>query len=159
MARLADTGRYLGSETSFYSVSKQNDLLSHRHNSKPRVHCRPKDLAARSPNQVWSCGYHVSEQSDPGHVLLLYLVEDIFSRKIVGWTIEEVESADHAGQLIDRICHGLDGQRTADAPFGQRRTDDRRNHGGYPGAIRSDPLLSRPAVSDDNPYSESSSRR
>ena len=46
VARLADTGRYLGSESSFYRVLKQNDLLSHRHNSKPRVHCRPKDLAA-----------------------------------------------------------------------------------------------------------------
>jgi hypothetical protein len=54
VARLADAGQYLGSESSFYRVLKQNDLLTHRHNSKPRVHHRPKDLTARNPNQVWS---------------------------------------------------------------------------------------------------------
>ena len=104
VARLADTGKYLGSESSFYRVLKQNDLLTHRHNSKPRVHRRPKDLTAKTPNQVWS--WDITYLSSPirGAYYYLYLVEDIFSRMIVGWSIEEVESADHAGQLIDRIC-------------------------------------------------------
>jgi hypothetical protein len=33
---------------------KQNELLTHRHNSKPRVVSRPKELVARKPNEVWS---------------------------------------------------------------------------------------------------------
>ena len=57
VARLADAGRYLGSESSFYRVLKQNDLLSHRQNSKPRVHCRPKDLAREIPTR---CGAGIS---------------------------------------------------------------------------------------------------
>ena len=156
VARLADTGKYLGSESSFYRVLKQNDLLTHRHNSKPRVHRRPKDLTAKTPNQVWS--WDITYLSSPirGAYYYLYLVEDIFSRMIVGWSIEEVESADHAGLLIDRICQeqGIaKGQLTLHSDNGGPMTGatmvatlERL------GVI---PSLSRPAVSDDNPYSES----
>jgi len=156
VARLADTGRYLGSESSFYRVLKRNDLLSHRHNSKPRVHHRPKDLAARNPNEIWSWDITYLNSPIRGAYYYLYLVEDIFSRMIVGWTIEEVESADHGGQLIDRICQeqGIaKGQLTLHSDNGGPMTGatmvatlERL------GVI---PSLSRPAVSDDNPYSES----
>jgi putative transposase len=156
VARLADAGRYLGSESSFYRVLKRNDLLSHRHNSKPRVHHRPKDLAARNPNEVWSWDITYLNSPIRGAYYYLYLVEDIFSRMIVGWTIEEVESADHGGQLIDRICQeqGIaKGQLTLHSDNGGPMTGatmvatlERL------GVI---PSLSRPAVSDDNPYSES----
>ncbi len=156
VARLADTGKYLGSESSFYRVLKQNDLLTHRHNSKPRVHRRPKDLTAKTPNQVWS--WDITYLSSPirGAYYYLYLVEDIFSRMIVGWSIEEVESADHAGLLIDRIC-----QEQAIAKGQLTLHSD--NGGPMTGAtmvatlerLGVIPSLSRPAVSDDNPYSES----
>jgi len=156
VARLADTGKYLGSESSFYRVLKQNDLLTHRHNSKPRVHRRPKDLTAKTPNQVWS--WDITYLSSPirGAYYYLYLVEDIFSRMIVGWSIEAVESADHAGQLIDRIC------REQGIAKGQL-TLHSDNGGPMTGAtmvatlerLGVIPSLSRPAVSDDNPYSES----
>ena len=53
VARLADAGQYLIGEQ-FLRVLKQNQLLSHRQNSKPRVWRRPKDLLARHPNEVWS---------------------------------------------------------------------------------------------------------
>ena len=156
VARLADAGQYLGSESSFYRVLKQNDLLSHRHDSKPRVHHRPKDLTARNPNQVWSWDITYLNSPIRGAYYYLYLVEDIFSRMIVGWTIEEVESADHGGRLIDRICQeqGIaKGQLTLHSDNGGPMTGatmvatlERL------GVLRS---LSRPAVSDDNPYSES----
>jgi transposase InsO family protein len=156
VARLADSGQYLGSESSFYRVLKQNDLLSHRHNSRPRVHHRPKDLTARNPNQVWSWDITYLNSPIRGRYYYLYLVEDIFSRMIVGWTIEEVESADHGSRLIDRICQeqGIaKGQLTLHSD----------NGGPMTGATMVAtlerlgvlPSLSRPAVSDDNPYSES----
>jgi len=156
VARLADAGQYLGSESSFYRVLKQNDLLSHRHDSKPRVHHRPKDLTARNPNQVWSWDITYLNSPIRGAYYYLYLVEDIFSRMIVGWTIEEVESADHGSRLIDRICQeqGIaKGQLTLHSD----------NGGPMTGATMVAtlerlgvlPSLSRPSVSDDNPYSES----
>ena len=39
-----------------------------------------------------------------GAYYYLYLVEDIYSRKIVGWRIEEVESSEYGAQLIEHIC-------------------------------------------------------
>jgi transposase InsO family protein len=156
VARLADTGQYLGSESSFYRVLKQNDLLSHRHNSKPRVHRRPKDLTARNPNQVWSWDITYLNSPIRGAYYYLYLVEDIFSRMIVGWTIEEVESADHGGRLIDRICQeqGIaKGQLTLHSDNGGPMTG--ATMVATLGRLGVIPSLSRPAVSDDNPYSES----
>ena len=156
VAQLADAGRYLGSESSFYRVLKQNDLLTHRHNSKPRVHRRPKDLTAKTPNQVWSWDITYLNSPIRGAYYYLYLVEDIFSRMIVGWTIEEVESAEHGARLIDQICQeqGIaKGQLTLHSD----------NGGPMKGAtmvatlrrLEVIPSLSRPAVSNDNPYSES----
>jgi putative transposase len=156
VARLADAGRYLGSESSFYRVLKQKDLLSHRQKSKPRSHRRPKDLLARNPNEVWSWDITYLNSPIRGAYYYLYLVEDIFSRMIVGWIIEEVQSAEHGARLIDRICQeqGIPkGQLTLHSDNGAPMTGativatlERL------GVI---PSLSRPAVSDDNPYSES----
>jgi len=156
VARLADQGCYLGSQSSFYRVLKQNDQLSHRQNSKPHVHHRPKDLLARNPNEVWSWDITYLNSPIRGAYYYLYLVEDIFSRKIVGWTIEEVESAEHGARLIDRICQeqGISkGKLTLHADNGAP----------VKGAILLATLerlgvassFSRPGVSDDNPYSES----
>ena len=152
VARLADAGQYLGSESSFYRVLKQNQLLSHRQSSKPGVSRRPKDLLARHPNEVWSWDITYLNSPVRGAYYYLYLVEDIFSRMIVGWTVEELESAEHGARLIDRICQeqGIArGQLTLHSDNGAPMkgatllaTLERL------GVAAS---FSRPAVSDDNP--------
>jgi transposase InsO family protein len=156
VARLADAGRYLGSESSFYRVLKQKDLLSHRQKSKPRAHRRPKDLLARNPNEVWSWDITYMNSPVRGAYYYLYLVEDIFSRMIVGWTIEEVESADHGGWLIDRICQE---QGIAKGQLTLHSDNGAPMKGATMVAtlqrLEVIPSLSRPAVSNDNPYSES----
>jgi len=156
VAQLADQGRYLGSQSSFYRVLKQSDLLSHRQQSKPHVHSRPKDLTARNPNEVWSWDITYLNSALRGAYYYLYLVEDIFSRMIVGWAVEEVESAEHSARLIDWACqeHGIArGQLTLHADNGAPvkgatllATLER---------LGVAPSFSRPRVSDDNPYSES----
>jgi hypothetical protein len=83
-------------------------------------------------------------------------VEDIFSRMIVGWSVEEVESAEHAARLIERAC-----QEQAIARGKLTLHSD--NGGPMKGAtllatlerLGVLPSFSRPSVSDDNPYSES----
>jgi len=156
VARLADQGCYLGSQSSFYRVLKQNHQLSHRQNSKPAVHSRPKDLTARNPNEVWSWDITYLNSPIRGAYYYLYLVEDIFSRMIVGWAVEPVESAEHSARLIDGACqeHGIArGQLTLHADNGAPvkgstllATLER---------LGIAPSFSRPRVSDDNPYSES----
>jgi len=156
VARLADQGVYLGSQSSFYRVLKQNDQLSHRQQSKPAVHHRPKDLTARNPNEVWSWDITYLNSPIRGAYYYLYLVQDIFSRMIVGWTVEEEQSAEHSARLIDWACqeHGIArGQLTLHADNGAPvkgatllATLER---------LGIAPSFSRPRVSDDNPYSES----
>lgn len=156
VARLADQGVYLGSQSSFYRVLKQNDQLSHRQHSKPAVHSRPQELTARNPNEVWSWDITYLNSPIRGSYYYLYLVEDIFSRMIVGWTVQEEQSAEHSVRLIDRTCqeHGIArGQLTLHADNGTPvkgatllATLER---------LGIAPSFSRPRVSDDNPYSES----
>lgn len=156
VAQLADQGRYLGSQSSFYRVLKQNDQLSHRQQSKPPVHSRPKDLTARNPNEVWSWDITYLNSPIRGAYYYLYLVEDIFSRMIVGWAVEAVESAENSARLIDWTCqeHGIaKGTLTLHADNGPPvkgatllATLER---------LGIAPSFSRPRVSDDNPYSES----
>jgi transposase InsO family protein len=156
VARLADQGRYLGSQSSFYRVLKQNDQLSHRQNTKPAIDHRPKDLTARNPNEVWSWDITYLNSPVRGAYYYLYLVEDIFSRMIVGWAVEEEQSAEHSAWLIDRTCqeHGIaKGKLTLHADNGAPvkgatllATLER---------LGIAPSFSRPSVSDDNPYSES----
>ena len=90
---------------------KHQDLLSHRQKSRPHAHSRPKDLLARNPNEVWSWDITYMNSALRGAYYYLYLVEDIFSRMIVGWTVEEVEGADlqpgdRAGLPRASYCRG-----------------------------------------------------
>jgi len=86
----------------------------------------------------------------------LYLALDVFSRFIVGWVVEEVESADHAARLISRAC--LEQEVREDT-----LTLHADNGGPMKGAtmlatlqkLHVAPSFSRPSVSDDNPFSES----
>jgi putative transposase len=81
---------------------------------------------------------------------------DIFSRYIVGFTVEEVESADLAAILMTRACSE---QQIAENTL----TIHADNGGAMKGAtmlatlqkLQVLPSFSRPSVSDDNPYSES----
>ena len=156
VAKLADSGRYIASESSFYRVLKAENLLKHRSKSRPRARKRPKDLIARNPNEVWSWDISYMKSPVKGMYYFLYLTMDVFSRMIVGWVVEEVESADHAAHLISQACSS------------QNITEDQLtlhsdNGGPMKGAtmlatlqkLHVMPSFSRPSVSNDNPFSES----
>ncbi|WP_374728931.1 transposase, partial [Thiolapillus sp.] len=91
-----------------------------------------------------------------GTFYYLYLIEDIFSRKIVGWEIHERESAEHASQLIRKAClaenihqEGLVLHSDNGSPMkGATMLATLQKLGVVPS-------FSRPSVSDDNPFSES----
>ena len=51
---LADDGRYIASESSFYRVLRKNKQLVHRGKTKAPSHSRPRSLEATAPNQIWS---------------------------------------------------------------------------------------------------------
>ena len=154
--RLADAGRYLASESSFYRVLRDAGQVNRRGTAEqPCKVAKPQGFCATAPNQVWTWDITFLASSIRGQFYRLYMIEDIFSRKIVGWEVHSEELAEHASTLISKAClaEGIRrGQLALHADNGSPMkgatmlaTLQRL------GIV---PSFSRPSVSDDNPYSE-----
>jgi transposase InsO family protein len=154
--KLADEGRFIASESTVYRILTAEKQLRHRLKSKPVKRAeKPKPLTATGPNQIYTWDITYLPTVVRGVFLYLYLVLDIYSRKIVGWQIHEEELSALAADLMTDIC---------------RREDVKPNEvtlhsdNGSPmkGAtmlatlqeLGIMPSFSRPSVSNDNPYSE-----
>lgn len=155
--KLADQGRYLASESSFYRILKHVNQLQHRGSSKPRkTVVKPTSYTATSPNQVWSWDISYLPSGVIGLHYYLYLFMDIFSRKIVGADVYHSENGADAAELLQRSmwsekCVGQDLVLHSDngAPM---KSFTLREKMYDLGVVTS---RSRPRVSNDNPYSES----
>jgi transposase InsO family protein len=97
---LADQKLYVASEASFYRVLREEKLLAHRSAARPAKRHKPKACVATGPCQVWSWDITYLRAAVRGTFYYLYLVLDIWSRKIVAWEVYEVESDEHAATLI-----------------------------------------------------------
>jgi putative transposase len=103
--RLADKGIYIGSESTIYRILKEEKQLQHRLKSKPaRKIIKPKALTAIAPNQVYTWDITYLPTRVKGTFFYLYLVLDIFSRKIVGWQVHCDELSALAADLMTDIC-------------------------------------------------------
>jgi len=154
---LADKGLYIASEASFYRVLKEAGQLHHRGKAQaPRKVSKPKGYKATGPNQLWSWDITFLATTITGMFYRLYLVMDIYSRKIVGWEIHDRETAEHASTLLRKAClaegiseHGLVLHSDNGSPMkGATMLATLQRLGVVPS-------FSRPSVSNDNPYSES----
>jgi putative transposase len=153
--RLADQGTYIASESSIYRILAAADQNAHREPSKPRKHHKPNEYVAHGPLEVFSWDITYLRSAVRGEFYYLYMVVDIWSRKIVGFRVERIESMDYSAELIKAICDelGVD-------PDGIVLHSD--NGGPMKGSTMLATLLalgivasfSRPQVSNDNPYSE-----
>jgi len=154
-ATLLDAGVYLCSERTMYRILAEADLIGERRRGHARrCHAIPR-LVAIAPNQVWS--WDISRLRGPAVRVwfYFYVVLDIYSRKIVGWTIDAIESDKVAKRLIKAICaregippdqlilHADRGAQMTSNTIAELLEDL--------GITRS---FSRPRTSDDNPYSE-----
>jgi putative transposase len=154
---LADQGQYIGSESSFYRVLRELGLQQHRGRSrKPVKNPPPKGYCATLPNQVWS--WDVTWLSTPirGMFYYLYMIVDIYSRKVTGWEVQAVETGELAAELVQRAvlserCQLKPPVLHADNGGPQRGCTLRAKMD----ALGITPSFSRPRVSNDNPYSES----
>jgi putative transposase len=154
-ARLLDDGIYLCSISTMYRllvIAGEN-----RERRRQRTHPARKkpELIARRPNQVWS--WDITKLQGPGRGVYyeLFVVIDIFSRYVVGWTVTAAETGELAEAFIadtlerhdiepDQLTlHADRGTSMTSKPVAQLLIDL--------GVARSH---SRPHVSNDNPYSE-----
>lgn len=152
---LAEEGRYIASESTYYRILKQKDLLAHRSESKPpKKRSKPEELKATGADQVWSWDITYLLSDIKGKYFYLYLFEDVWSRAIRGWDIYEYENSDYAAELMRNICekNNIDTVRLHSdngSPMkGATMLATLQNLGVIPS-------FSRPRVSNDNPFSES----
>ena len=153
--KLADQGVYLASESTFYRVLKEHAMLAYRQASRPAV-TRPKEHVATGPCQVWSWDITYLQTSVKGLFFYLYMVVDVWSRKIIAAQIFAEESMEHSSMLLAHACM-INGVQPEELVL---HSD---NGGPMKGAtmlatlqkLGVVPSFSRPSVSNDNPYSES----
>ena len=154
--RLADEGRYVASESTFYRILREENQLAHRERCRPATHRRPREKVATGPCQVWSWDITYLKSQVRGQFYYLYLTLDVWSRKIVAASVYEKECGQNSALMLVETCyrHKVD-------PEGLVLHSDN----GSPmkastmlstlqrlGVV---PSFSRPGVSDDNPFSES----
>ena len=154
--KLADQGIYVASESTFYRVLREEGQMSHRQPSRAPVNSKPQQYIATGPSLVLSWDITYLRSNVKGMFYYLYLFEDIWSRKIVGYEVHEIESTDLAADLLLDICIELG----IDADGVVLHSDNGSPMKGSTmvatmQALGVVPSFSRPHVSDDNPYSES----
>ena len=106
--RLADEGSYIASEATMYRILRDEALLSHREPSRPAVVWRTKEHIATGPNQVWSWDITYLRSTVRGSFFYLYLILDVWSRKIMGARVYREESMDLAAELFEQTCQRHD---------------------------------------------------
>lgn len=155
--RLADRGQYIACESTFYRVLKAENQRRHRGAERPaKPRSKPRALCATAPDELFSWDITYLPTQIKGIYFYLYLFMDIFSRKIVGWQVYETESSALASEVMTDICERENIARNQVVLHSD-------NGSAMKGALMLStlqalgvmPSFSRPAVSNDNPYSES----
>ena len=154
---LADQGVYIASEATFYRIMREEAMQHHRGRAASPSKRTVTTYAATGPNQVYMWDITYLPGPVKGTFYYLYLFSDLFSREIVGWEVWEEETAEHASELIRRICIAQ----------GRLTTDPLVLHSDNGSPMKGATMLetlyrlgitpsnSRPRVSNDNPYAES----
>jgi putative transposase len=154
-ATLLDEGVYLCSERSMYRILAENGEVKERRNQLRHPNYKVPELEATGPNQVWS--WDITKLKGPVKwtYYYLYVVIDIFSRKVVGWMVARNESSALAIQLISESCEKYDiepGRLGIHADRGPSMKS--KGLALFLADLGITKTHSRPHVSNDNPYSE-----
>jgi putative transposase len=156
---LADEGVYLASESSFSRVLKAHGQTAHRGRAKaPKAVRPPTTHIATEPRQVWCWDMTYLPAQVMGRWFFLYLILDLYSRKIVGWEVHDVDHADHAAHLVRRtaLAEGIAAMGTKPVLHGDNgSTLKAMTVLAMLNGLGVKPSYSRPRVSDDNAYAES----
>ncbi len=154
-ATLLDEGTYLCSIRTMYRIlTAQGEVAARRRQRTHPVYTKP-ELLATAPNQVWS--WDITKLMGPvkWSYFYLYVILDIFSRRVVGWRVEHAESAAQFKELF------IDAMEKHAVPRDQLTLHADR---GGPMKAKTTALMlvdlgvlkshSRPHTSNDNPFSE-----
>jgi transposase InsO family protein len=155
-ASLLDEGVYHCSIRTMYRILAASQEVRERRNQLRHPVYKKPELLAQAPNEVWS--WDITKLMGPAKwtYFYLYVIIDIFSRRVVSWCVADRESATLFAALFD------DATAKHPAPPGQLTLHADR---GGPMRAKATALLladlgvtkshSRPHTSNDNPFSES----
>lgn len=155
---LADEGVYIASESSMQRVLREHGQTRHRGRAKaPRKSRPPTTHVATSPRQLWCWDMTFLPAAVIGRWFYLYLILDVYSRKIVGFEVHEDDDADHAAHLLKRtaLAEGIHAMLAKPVLHGDNGSTLKATtvlamlHW-----LGIKPSYSRPRVSDDNAYAE-----
>ncbi len=150
-----DEGRYICSQRTMYRVLDSRGEVRERRDQVSRPLYAKPELLATGSNQVWSWDITKLRGPRKWNYFHLYVILDIFSRKVVGWMVAHRESAALAKKLIDETAAKENiepGQLTLHADRGSSmRSKDVAMLLADLGVTKTH---SRPHVSNDNPFSE-----
>ena len=155
VAALLDQGIYLCSWRTMYRILSEYDEVRERRNVRRHPNHTKPQLVARDPRQVWSWDITRLKGASKGLFYYLYVIMDLYSRYVVGWMVAERESEALARTLISETFYkeGLvQGQITLHSDRGAPMTADAMVE--MLDVLGINRSLSRPRVSNDNPYSE-----
>lgn len=153
-----DKGNYFGSESTYYRVLREQDQVHHRgRQRRPKAKRAATTHTAAGANQVWSWDITWLPGPARGTWFYLYLIMDVFSRKIVGWEVYNQETGELACDVVEKACwrehligkshplvlHSDNGSPMKAATFLEKLYD-----------LGITPSRSRPRVSNDNAFSE-----
>jgi len=155
-AHLLDKGIYMCSVRTMYRILEAEGEVVERRKQKQRSSYKKPELLATQPNQLWCWDTTKLKSPKKWKYFYLYAIMDVFSRYIVGWMVAEKETAELARQLIGETCEKQD-----------IKENELTIHSDRGSAMKSKTVaqlyvdlgisksLSRPSVSNDNPYIES----
>jgi putative transposase len=155
-AILLDEDTHICSVRTMYRYLEQENELRERRRQRQHVVYKKPELLATCPNEVWS--WDITKLKGPAKwtYFHLYVVIDIFSRCVVGWTVATRELSSLAKELLNESYEKQNINR-----------EQLTIHADRGPSMRSKPvalLLSdlgvtkshnRPYTSNDNPFSES----
>ena len=155
---LADEGLYIASESSFHRVLRAHGQMNRRGRARPpRASSPPHTHIATRPGEVWCWDVTFLPAQIQGRWFYLYLILDLYSRKVIGFEVHDTDSAEHAAHLA---------RRTALAEGVHVMPARPVLHGDNGATLKATTVLamlhwlgirpsySRPRVSDDNAFAE-----
>jgi transposase InsO family protein len=155
---LADEGIYIASESSFHRVLRAHGQMSRRGRAQPPRRSRPPTThVATCAGEVWCWDVTFLPAQIQGRWFYLYLILDLYSRKIVGFEVHDTDTAEHAAHLA---------RRTALAEGVHAMSARPVLHGDNGATLKATTVLamlhwlgikpssSRPRVSEDNAFAE-----
>lgn len=154
---LADKGIYIASESTMYRILRTEKMQKHRGYSKPSERKKyPQTHIAKAPNQVWTWDITWLPAMVLGIYFKLYMIVDIYSRKIVGWEVWPEETGELAAILVEK---SIMNEKIRGNPL-VLHSDNGSPMKSFTLKAKLESLgvmssFSRPRVSNDNPYSES----